>query len=82
MWKDNDDKITDILDNIETLDRHDFPVACSICGEKEGHLYFHRKVEGDEKGGMWVWCSSCCPDYLEKNKLCIDEWVNKLGRKK
>lgn len=21
-----------------------------------------------------------CPDYLEENKLCIDEWVNKLGK--
>ena len=109
MWKDNDDKIMDILENIETLNRQDFPVVCPICGEKEGHLYFHRNVEEDEKGGMWAWCSSCChfahalyrlpkwwknldkiklenlagcPDYLEENKLCIDEWVNKLGRSK
>ena len=107
MWKDNDDKIMDILENIETLNRQDFPVVCPICGGKEGHLYFCKKVEGDEKGGMWAWCSSCrhfahtlyrlpkwwknldkikaenlagCPGYLEENKLCIDEWVNKLGK--
>ena len=107
MWKDNDDKIMDILENIETLNRQDFPVVCPICGKKEGHLYFYRNVKEDEKGSMWAWCSSCChfthalyrlpkwwknldeiklenlagcPDYLEENKLCIDEWVNKLGR--
>ena len=49
MWKDNDDKIMDILENIETLNRQDFPVVCPICGGKEGHLYFCKNVEGDEK---------------------------------
>mgnify|MGYP000712472399 CR=1 FL=1 len=27
-----------------------FPVVCPICGEKDGHLYFHRNRDGDEKG--------------------------------
>ena len=35
MWKDNDDKIMDILENIETLNRQDFPVVCPICGGKD-----------------------------------------------
>lgn len=105
MWQDNDDKIMDILDNIEMKNKECFPVACSICGKKEGHLYFHRYKEDDERGSMWTWCSACYhsahttyrlpkwwenleevnfgkltnyPDYLEKNKMCIDEWINKL----
>ena len=47
MWKDNDDKIMDILENIETLNRQDFPVVCPICGGKEGHLYFHMHPQVD-----------------------------------
>lgn len=49
MWKDNDDKIMGILDSIETQNKGCFPVVCPICGEKDGHLYFHRNRDGDEK---------------------------------
>lgn len=107
MWQDNDDKIMDILDNIETRNKC-FPVICPICGKREGHLYFHRYKKDAEQGGMWVWCSACyhsshalgrvpewwenlekidfdklasLPDYLEENKICIDEWINSIGRK-
>ena len=59
MWKDNNDKIMDILNNIETQNRECFPVLCPICGKKDGHLYFHRNSEGDERGSMWAWCSTC-----------------------
>lgn len=103
MWKD-DDKIMNMLDNIEVKENKQFPVLCPICGKKEGHLYFHR-YENEIAGGMWTWCSACkhsthsrfrlpdwwknletidcqklasLPDYLEKNKDDIDDWVNKL----
>lgn len=105
MWKDNNDQIMDILNNIETKDNKCFPTICPICGKREGHLYFHRNKKGNKQGGMWVWCSACyhsmhalyripnwwknlekvnigkltsVPDYLEENKICIDEWVSKL----
>lgn len=105
MWRDNDEQIMDILDNVETKNKECFPVVCPICGKKDGHIYFHRNKEGDERGSMWAWCSACYhnahaiyrlpkwwknleeisieklasyPDYLEKNKSCIDEWVNRL----
>ena len=75
MWKDNDDKIMDILENIETLNRQDFPVVCPICGGKEGHLYFCKNVEGDEKGGMWRGAAHAailrilCIDYPNGGKI-------------
>ncbi len=105
MWRDDDDRIMDILDSIITKNRKCFPVFCPVCGRKEGHIYFHRYKAGDESGGMWIWCSACChcvhalyrlpkwwknlegidydkltsyPDYLEENKICIDEWINKI----
>ena len=105
VWLDNDDKIMDILDNIETENKGCFPVVCPICGKKEGHLYFHRNMEGDERGSMGVWCSACYhfshamyrlpkwwqnskkinfekltsfPNYLEENKVCIDQWINEI----
>ncbi len=58
MWIDNNDKIMNILDNVESKKMDYFPVICPICGEKEAHLYFHRYTD-DDKGGMWTWCSSC-----------------------
>ncbi len=82
VWLDNDDKIMDILDNIETENKGCFPVVCPICGKKEGHLYFHRNMEGDERGSMWVWCSACYhfshAMYREENKVCIDQWINEI----
>ncbi|MDE6759162.1 MAG: hypothetical protein K2J90_00615 [Lachnospiraceae bacterium] len=105
MWKDDDDKIIDILDAIDGKDKKSLPLSCPICGKDEGHLYFHRFKIGYDKGGMWTWCSAChhCshatvkvprwwknsekikfeklashPDYLEENKIYIDEWVNRL----
>ena len=68
----------DILDNIETENKGYFPVACPICGKIEGHLYFHRNMEGDERGSMWAWCSASYPNYLEENKVCIDQWINEI----
>lgn len=105
MWRDNNDQIMDLLDIIEIKSKKSFPAVCPICGKKDGHLYFHRNTEGNERGSMWTWCSACYhsahtiyrlpkwwknlegisieklasyPDYLEKNKSCIDEWVNRL----
>lgn len=105
MWQDNNDKIMEILDNIETKDKKSFPAVCPICKKREGHLYFHRNRKNDERGSMWVWCSACqhsahtmfrvpewwndldgidiekltnYPDYLEENKVCIDEWINDI----
>ena len=60
MWQDNNNKIIDILDNLEISNKECFPVVCPICKKKGGHLYFHRNREMDERGSMWAWCSACC----------------------
>ena len=39
MWQDNNDKIMDILDNIEASKIKYFPVVCPICTKKDVHLY-------------------------------------------
>ncbi len=105
MWEDNDNKIMSILDGVEMKEKKQFPINCPICGEKQGHLYFHKYADNESIGGVWTWCSACkhcaharyrlpewwknlevidfhklasCPDYLEKNKVNIDEWINKL----
>ena len=78
MWKDNDDKIMGILDSIETQNKGCFPVVCPICGEKDGHLYFHRNRDGDEKGSMWVWCGKC---YHFAHALCrLPKWWKNLDK--
>lgn len=80
-------------------------MRCPICGKKEGHVFFYRNIESEERGSMWTWCSACHhsahalyklpewwknldkidiekltshPNYLDKYKNSIDEWVNKL----
>ena len=55
MWIDNDDRIMEILDYIEKPSKECFPVTCPICGKREGHLYFHRYMQGNARGGMWTW---------------------------
>lgn len=35
-------------------------------------------MEGDERGSMWAWCSASYPNYLEENKVCIDQWINEI----
>ena len=59
MWIDNDDRIMEILDYIEKPSKECFPVTFPICGKREGHLYFHRSMQGNARGGMWTWCSAC-----------------------
>lgn len=59
MWKDDNDKIMDILDDIELQKIKKFPTICPICREKQAHLYFHRYDENTNKGGIWIWCSNC-----------------------
>ena len=55
-----------------------FPVVCPICGEKDGHLYFHRNRDGDEKGSMWVWCGKC---YHFAHALCrLPKWWKNLDK--
>lgn len=105
MWKDDDNKIMNILDSVEMVEKDQFPVICPICKERDGHLYYHRYKDNEDIGGVWTWCSACKhsaharfkipewwnnieiidfqelashPDYLEKNKFVIDEWINIL----
>ena len=59
MWKDDNDKIMDLLYDIQTQNIKSFPAICPICGEKQAHLYFYRYAENTNKGGGWVWCSKC-----------------------
>lgn len=76
MWQDNNDKIMDILDNIEASNKKYFPVVCSICRKRDGHLYFHKNREEDELGSMWVWCSAC---YHFAHVMCrLPKWWENL----
>ena len=77
MWRDDDDRIMDILDTIGTEDRQSVPAVCPVCGKKEGHLYFHRYEEGKEPGGMWVWCSAC--HHSAHARYRVPEWWINLG---
>ena len=52
MWRDNNDKIMDILDNIETQNKELFPVVCPVCGKKDGHIYIHGNKKEDERGSI------------------------------
>ncbi|MDE7247321.1 MAG: hypothetical protein K2N43_05495, partial [Lachnospiraceae bacterium] len=70
MWQDDDDRIMDILDIIET--EHSVPVVCPICGKREGHFYFHRYEDGKEPGGLWVWCSAC--RHSAHSRYRVPEW--------
>ena len=36
MWKDDNDRIMNILDNIEKKDKERFPIICPICGKRDG----------------------------------------------
>lgn len=49
----------DILDYVDKNKFEQFPVACPICGNKDGHIFFYRYKSGSDKGSMWVWCSKC-----------------------
>lgn len=76
MWLDDDDRIVDILNNIEPSDKECFPVVCPVCGKRQGHLYFHRYKEGNERGGMWVWCSAC--HHSEHATYRVPKWWKNL----
>lgn len=77
MWRDDNDKIMDILDNVESADIAHFPVICPICGEKEAHLYFHKYEKEDNKGGMWAWCSAC--QHSAHTMYRIPKWWENLN---
>ncbi len=77
MWQDDNDKIMEILDNIELNSKVQFPVKCPICGKNNGHLYFHRYKNDNVKGGMWVWCSAC--RHSAHTMFKIPEWWQNLN---
>lgn len=58
MWRENDDKILKILDDLYAKNEC-FPVNCPICGRKDGHIYLHKHNESRQRGGLWLWCSAC-----------------------
>ena len=71
MWDDSNDKIMEILDELESKECV-FPVYCPVCGEKEGHLCIHRYDE--RHGGIWIWCSNCCA-YSHMSGI-IPDWAS------
>lgn len=72
MWIDDNDKIMNILDNVESKNLAHFPAICPICGKKAAHLYFHKYADDNDKGGMWVWCSSC--NHSAHTMFRIPKW--------
>lgn len=76
MWKDTNDRIMEILDNVETKRNEQFPISCPICRETGGHVYFHRFEINDDKGGVWVWCSNC--HYFVHAMVKVPSWWKNL----
>lgn len=58
MWRDDDDKILNILDDLYA-EKERFPVICPVCGKRDGHAYLHKHNENSQRGGLWLWCSAC-----------------------
>jgi len=75
MWRTDNEKIMNILDNVES-NKQFFPVICPICEKSDGHLYFHRNKKGEVRGGVWVWCSACCNSSHATYR--IPEWWENL----
>ena len=75
MWDDSNDKIMEILDELESKECV-FPVYCPVCGEKGGHLCIHR-YDG-RHGGIWIWCSKCC-SCSHLSGIIPDWWKNLPG---
>ncbi len=57
-FKDSDIMIEIHKKYIESTSK-DFPTICPACNEKQAHIYMHRWNDSGDKGGLWVWCSSC-----------------------
>lgn len=58
MWNDNEKKILEIEDNLY-LEKNNYPVKCPVCGKNDGHLFYYEHQSSLNKGGKWIWCSSC-----------------------
>ena len=78
MWKDDDDRIMDMLDAIDGKDQKSLPFSCPICSKEEGHLFFHRFKIGEDKGSMWTWCSACC--HYSHAMVKLPRWWENLEK--
>lgn len=78
MWKDDDDKIMDLVDNLDKKKKERFPLICPICRKREGHLYFHRNKVNENKGSLWTWCSAC--HHSAHAEFLIPEWWENLAQ--
>jgi hypothetical protein len=72
MWKDDNDKINEVLFK---LNEAKFPAKCPICGENDYHMYMVRFSENDKHGSSWVWCSNC-KNYSHYQYLIPENWKN------
>lgn len=64
-WDDSEDKIMDIVENIEDSEDLQIPIRCPICNTFNAHIYMYRWENG--RGTVWTWCSSCksCAHWSE-----------------
>jgi hypothetical protein len=82
VWNDNDDRIFDVFSFITEGNVINAPVKCPICEENQVHIHMHRYVDTEEKGAIWIWCSTChvcthgtlrLPSWWENNRdIVID----------
>ena len=71
MWKDNDDRICDIVDIINTKEIK-VPEICPVCGKKELHFFLFKYPDEEKRGGAWIWCSEC--KHFSHFEYVIPQW--------
>lgn len=56
-WDDSKYEIFDIVEVLENNNKIQIPLKCPICEHDAAHVYMYRWE--DNRGTVWVWCSSC-----------------------
>ncbi|GKX32282.1 hypothetical protein SH1V18_47620 [Vallitalea longa] len=72
MWRDDDDRLDNILNFIVHKRISQYPLICPICSTQELNFYMHRYKEHVHKGAIWIWCSNC--KYFSHFSLVVPDW--------
>lgn len=72
MWKDDNDKIDDVFEDICAGNYSDLPIRCPICEDLSLYFYIHRWHWNGVKGGLWIWCSKC--KNFSHGTIVVPEW--------
>lgn len=72
MWKDNDDRMVKMLDEIG---KESYPQKCPICEAQDAHLFMYKPSTDAKVGSSWVWCSAC-KQYAHMTYRIPQWWEN------